>query len=287
MVPMGNKQKNSRVSEKIDKKLILYFLVIFSVSLIVFWPNFNYYFFRDDWFLLNWVNSSTFYSLLNVRTDIIYWRPISLPIFFWINYKMFGIDSTIFHLFSLTIFSTLIISTYILLKKLIKDNKSALITTLFYATWPIHFISLGWLAATQYIIAPVFGLLSFILFIKFIENAKYKSLILCNSFYILGLLSHESIIILPALIFIWGFILKRSNYLQPLSPMIIVSVIYVLFRIIIFLPNLSNEYNIAFNNTPIINLAWYVLWALNLPESFKELVNINMPNQSFIIYQSI
>src|SRR3989344_1307737 len=73
-------------------------LLIFGITLLLYYPSLKYYFFQDDWFVLNWVKSNNLQSFFQFRTDIIYWRPISMPIFFWINKVIFNLNPLGFHL---------------------------------------------------------------------------------------------------------------------------------------------------------------------------------------------
>src|SRR3989344_7144783 len=84
-------------------KQFWFFPLIFAFSLFLFYPSLNYYFFQDDWFVLNWVRTGNLLSFFEFRTDIIYWRPISMPIFFWIGEKIFGLNPLGFHLLSFII----------------------------------------------------------------------------------------------------------------------------------------------------------------------------------------
>ena len=70
----------------------LAFLGIFAASFYLYYPSLSYYFFQDDWFVLNWVRTDDFWSFFKFRTDIIYWRPLTMPIFFKIGQVFFDLN---------------------------------------------------------------------------------------------------------------------------------------------------------------------------------------------------
>src|SRR3989338_7267540 len=153
-------------------KQFWFFPLIFAFSLFLFYPSLNYYFFQDDWFVLNWVRTDEFLSFFTFRTDIIYWRPLSMPIFFWINYKIFGLNPLGFHLVSFSIFLLLLVSIYKLFLILLEKRSISLLGTFLYSIWPVHFMSLSWLSTTSYILMSLFQILSIFFFINFIEKKK-------------------------------------------------------------------------------------------------------------------
>jgi hypothetical protein len=164
MVFLGNKKKVSRFSkENPSMKTIPIFslAIIFLISFALFSFTLNYYFFQDDWFVLSWVKTQNPLSFFAFRTDIIYWRPISMPILFFLQNKLFSLNSVAFHLVSFLFFFTLIGAVYKLFTELIKSTKWALITALLYGTWSIHYISLSWISTTSYIIGPLLQTMSF------------------------------------------------------------------------------------------------------------------------------
>src|SRR3990167_8144149 len=93
---------------KIEKLTVLTFIFIFAVSFALFYPSLNYYFFQDDWFVLNWVRTGDFKSFLLPHKDTIYYRPLSMPFFFWGLYQLFGLKVIYYHVFVFVLFSFLI-----------------------------------------------------------------------------------------------------------------------------------------------------------------------------------
>jgi len=261
-------------------KFWLAFLLIFAASLFLFYPSLNYYFFQDDWFVLNWVRTGDIASFLKFRTDIIYWRPLSMPIFFALNKLFFELNPFGYHLVSFGIFFILVFCIYQLFTLLIGDRKIAIIAPLLYAVWPIHFMSLSWFCTTSYIIGPLLQVMSFIFFIKYAQKKEKTFLIISFVIFILALASSEFSLVLPLIMFGWGFLIQNKKYFKEIWPYFIIVAVYLIVRWFVFPIPAKNQYQITINHLMIDNLIWYFGWALNFPESFKDLIDQRFPVQS-------
>ena len=266
----------------------LIFPFIFASTLILYHTSLSYYFFQDDWFVLKWLRSGDFGSFLGFRTDIIYWRPLSMPLLFAFAKSIFGLNAFGFHLIAFLIFFLLIIAVHKLMLMLLKNHKLALSASFMYAIWPIHYISLSWLSTTAYIIGPLFQTLSFIFFVKFIEEKKRIFQIASFLLFVFGIASSEFTLVLPLIFLVWllFFYKKSDKKLQVFSlvPFFEIILIYLVVRFSIFPIPARGDYELHFDLRQIFNnFIWYVAWALGLPESFKSLIFPSLPAQSFKI----
>lgn len=240
--------------------LWLTFPLLFAASLFLFHPSLNYYFFQDDWFVLNWVGDSDWLSLLNFREDIIYWRPISMPLFFKSLNTVFNQSPLPFHLVAFAIHLLNSVLIFLLFRQLKFTPKISLLISFLYATSAFHFIPLSWLSTTSYIIGPTFIFSSLILFLK---NKLTTSLIL----FLLALASSElALTVLPIAIVIKG--VEKSNF-KKLIPFATIAIFYLVVRFF-FLPlPQEGEYELGLAPKILTNLFWYFLWTFNMPEAFS------------------
>lgn len=273
---------HSMVRHNIGKwvKIASPFIIIVMTSLTVHWPSLSYYFLQDDWFVLNWVKTEDLASFFLFRTDIIYWRPLSMPLLFSLSYKAFGLNPVGFHLIGFSIFIILIACVYKLILLLSKNAKLALLGAFLYATWHIHYMSLSWFSTTSYLLGPLLNLLSFIFFILFIKKSRKKLYFASLLFFVLSFLTSEFALVVPLVLFSWGIILERKNYIKYLLPYFVLDAIFVFLRFIVFPIPAEDSYKISLNSQVITNYAWYILWAFNFPESFKDLVILQQPKNS-------
>src|SRR4030042_3585704 len=254
-------------------RIVFAFLIIFAASFSLHYPSLHYYFFQDDWFVLNWVRTGNFASFFAFRDDIIYWRPLSMPLFFLFGYSNFGLNPVLYHILAFLIFFVLLISIYYLSKLLLRNSLAALSITFFYATWPIHFISLSWLSTTSYILMTLFQVISFASFILFVNQKKYYFYLFSILSFLLALLSLEFTLVLPIILIIWGYIYNKKIYFKYLALFFVIDIIFVVFRFLIYPLSNQGPYELSLNKMVLNNYLWYLGWAVNLPERFKELIN--------------
>lgn len=257
------------------KKTYLILSVIFLASLILFYPSLNYYFFQDDWFVLNWVNSQNFLSFFQFRTDIIYWRPFSMPLFFALGKYLFDLNPLGFHLIAFTFHLSNTVLVYLLIRILRMSKTSSFLASFLYATSAFHFIPLSWLSTTSYVIGTTFILSSLIFYLK----SKIKiSFVL----FLLAIMSTElAFTIIPLILIVEGF---KKRILTSLIPFAVVLLIYLLARFIIFPVPVKGEYGLNLNLKVLINLFWYILWNFNFAEKFSTIFFLSNIKQSPLLF---
>lgn len=254
-------------------KQFWFFPLIFAFSLFLFHPSLSYYFFQDDWFVLNWARTGDVASFFKFRTDIIYWRPLSMPIFFAISKWFFGLSPFGFHTMAFLFHFINIGLVYILFRTLRISKRMSLISSFLYATASFHFIPLSWLSTTSYIIGPTFIFLTLIFFLR--EKA-----ILSLIFFLLGLASTELTLVAIPIILILDR--KIATKFRQLSPFILFALIYLLLRLLIFPLPASGQYQINIGPQILTNLFWYFVWTFNIPEKISTIFFFSTLKQSII-----
>lgn len=252
------------------KGKIFIFFSIFSLTFFLFYKSLNYYFFQDDWFVLNWVINGNLSSFFAFRTDIIYYRPLSMPLFFKFNYELFRLSPVPYHAFAFLIHFLNVFLVYTLFRLLKISSKTSILICFLYATASFHFVPLSWLSTTSYVLGPTFILLTMIFFLK-------KKLPIFVMFFILGLLTSElTFTVIPIL-----FILKPSkNTLKSLIAPIAITTIYIFIRMFVFPIPSRGEYSFMASLKTINNLIWYFLWTFNIPEKMNTIIFFATPKSS-------
>ena len=268
------------LSHTIDDVKQLTFVIIVASVLLLYFPSLNYYFLQDDWFVLNWAQSGDFASFVAFRTDIIYWRPLSMPLLFLFANNLFGLNPLGYHLFAFAIFFLLTLTIFKLFLVFGFDQKISLTSAFLYSIWPIHYISLSWFSTTSYIIGPLFQVLSLIFFIKFVKEKRKLFFIFSFLSFLLGIASLEFTSVLPLIFLAWGFFVNKNIYIKYVSPYLVVNLIYFFFRFYLFPVPAKDDYQLFFDKQIINNFSWYLAWSMGLPESFKSLVFLKLPDQS-------
>lgn len=254
----------------------------FLISLLLYHPVLDFYFFQDDFFEINISKAQTPVQYLNFfkfRDDIIAYRPISLQNYFFISQNLFGTNPIGARTITFILFLTSTFLIYKIVFAIFKNAQAATITSFLWLTSSIHFMSLAWIAAAYNIIGTFFWLLTSFVFLNYLSKKSFLLYSLIFILFIITVGSYEFSVTWPA---IWGFyyffILKNSlvKSAKLFSPFIIVSLVYLVARFIFIKVPQIPEYQIAIGIESIKSFFWYVLWSFNIPEEFKKQVVGNL-----------
>jgi len=256
-----------------------YFLLFFII-LISFWlyrDTLNAYFFQDDWFSLRISRANNLYDFSRFflpRSDVIYYRPLGMQVPFFAIEKLFGVNPLAFHIFSLLTHAINIVLVFLLILSISKNKFSAIISAYLYGTSLVHYIPLYWSATYAFILGPTVFFLSFLFYIKFINNHSRKVYYLSFFLFFLGLFVNELVIILPVLLALYLWLVKRKSSVKPLFPFFAIATIFLLIRFYLFPPPTEGNYEISLGKHILNNLEAYLLWSYNWSEEMKaQLVN--------------
>jgi len=167
-----------------------------------------------------------------------YWRPILLTSFA-LDFKLYNLNPTGFHLTNTVLHILVAILAFFLLYSLSRKNfLLSYLPSLLFLIHPLQTEAITYIAGRADPLSSVFVMLSLIFYVNFRKSLLKKSLILSFAFFILGLLTKEQVILLPALILLIEicFFSTKENWKKNIKIPIyffLVSVIYFLARITI------------------------------------------------------
>lgn len=259
---MGTKKKSWITIQSLISQITVFTVFNFCVY-TVFKSSLLYYFFQDDWFTFTISRASNineFLSFFIPRTDVVYYRPIGMQIYFYLMNNLFGVNHIAFRWSSIIINSFNAYLVYRLLLKFKFKQSLAIFAGLFFAGSVAVYIPFFWSATFPFILGPLFFIASFLSFVYESKLGKILALI----FFILGMLTLENTIILPVLFILWGFIYKKKILYKDVFPYFALVMFYVILRTIIFPPPLIQSYEISLNIAS--TLRNYLLWLFNWPE---------------------
>ena len=255
-------------------------LAIFYKSLFVFFTN-------DDFFFLKISNVNgvseffNFFNLFKGPDGFGMYRPLTTQVFYFMAQKLLGTNPLYLHVISFLTFFGIIFLVYKLvfelcLTHLTKDEsiKIANITAFLYAVSATHFGQLYYSSVFQELGVTLFVLLSCLSYVK-------QKNLLSFAFFILALMSKETAVVTPALLFIiylfqkfnGGKVANLKKMLLQLFPYLLTLAIYLLLRFCFYGFATGDSYVWDFSIKKFINTtAWYLAWALNLPESLVDFV---------------
>lgn len=188
-----------------------------------------------------------------VGENVSYYRPIfflSLAIeAFLFKGQAFG-----FHLGNIILQILVVIFIFKLLRAMNIDSSLSLLTAFIFSIHPSHSEPVSWISARNEILYSLFGLISFYLYIR----GSYLSFL----FFVLSLLSKETAIILPVLIFLYEIIfngkLEKKRIFFIIS-FFLLSFCYLVFRKFLLPEPFGDEVHVNVRVfTTINNLAFYL-----------------------------
>ncbi len=247
---------------------MMFLILIAFGGIISYFSIFNYGFSQDDFIHLSAVSINNFSQFLNffnpwaTHPDIFHFRPLTTFLYFFVNNQLFGLNALPFRIEALALHLVNGFLFYLIIKEIWRDRKIAIISGLFYTVSAIHFLSLFYISAFQQIGAAFFIFLSIYLFFK-------NRYLLSHIAFIAALLSKETSIILPVLIFLLEFLKQRERpKIKIFIPYFVIAAIYLTIRLVGIQTTLSQgEYSLSLTPAQALeNLKWYFLWSFGLPE---------------------
>ena len=206
-----------------SKKNIFYIFIISAIVALLYFPDLNYKFTNDDdtalikdnySFLSNPKNAitifkqSVFYTNFKVKDN--YYRPI-LMLSFFMDTQIAGKHYWFFFLVNILLHLACCILLFLLLQKLIYDKVRSFFFTLIFAVHPVFAQAIAWLPGRNDTLLTLFSLLSFHFLIDYLNRKKILYLILHLFFFIIALLTKESVVFLPLIFLMYAVLIHNDS----------------------------------------------------------------------------
>ena len=151
------------------------------------------------------------------------YRPVA-TLSYYLIYAIVGLNPLGYHLFSVILHLANVVLVYLLVNLILKDRPTALVAGLLFACHPALTEAVDCISYNEDLLAAFFYLLAFLFCLKSSPNglkSDRKNYILSLLFFLLGLLSKEMAITLPAIILLYDLSIKnevdpQSFSLQPI-----------------------------------------------------------------------
>lgn len=239
------------------KKPYVLISTIILLTAILYWPSFTSPFFQDDVIFLK---SPKITDIFTTIPDGI-WRPLSFQVFYTAGKFLFGLNPLPFHLILFFFSSLSLFLIFSLSKKIFKGEKKALVSVFLYALNISLFANFYWVATSYFVLGGFFIFLS--LYFFFCKNSVYLSVIS----FILSLLSNEIAFVLPLLLILFSWYLKKFQ--KSLVVFGLIDLVYIYLKALHFGLPQKSVYKIEFLSF-FANFRWYLFRAFNLPEGIKR-----------------
>lgn len=254
-----------------SRKNTVYILLLSLFGIILFRRLFSIYFFQDDFFVLflsQIHDIKSFFSFFLPHTDVQFYRPLSHEIFYFLAFRLFGLNAIFYHLAVIAVWNGLLLLIFMLTKYYFDSLRVRFLFIFLFATSAIHYNSLYWIVNFSYILVAFFYFLNYLIY-KIYLNTSLKAFLL-SLFFILGLLSNEFMITFPVMIAVDSLIFKnmRAN-LKYLILLASILGLYMTLRFVLYTP-VYDTYQFEFDKSIISSYRWFILFFLGWAETMKD-----------------
>ena len=167
------------------------------------------------------INFASFFnhSYFNIAGGEASYRPLA-TLSYYLTYAIAGLNPFFYHLLSVILHIVNVVLVYLLFNLILKHRFTALIAGLLFACHPALTEAVDCISYNEDLLAAVFFLLAFLFYLKSSTHNLRSSSInygLSLFFFLLGLLSKEMAITLPAIILLYDVSLKNGADKKSLS----------------------------------------------------------------------
>jgi protein O-mannosyl-transferase len=214
------KNKTAEISAKKKKRLTAYLFLLTLIPFVLYIRivNFGFTDFDDQAIINSHYNiigdisnikeAFTHDAFMSDRGDLFY-RPVQ-TISFMTDALVGGQMPWIYHLTNLLLHIITTITLFFFLKRIGIKEEISFLLSLCFSIHPLLTHTIAWIPARGDLLAGLFSLVSFIAFLKYIENRKIVFLILHSFVFLLALFSKEISVLVPVLIIgYYYFMLKK------------------------------------------------------------------------------
>jgi protein O-mannosyl-transferase len=169
-----------------------------------------------------------------------YYRPLFL-LWFRLNHALFGLDPKGWHLTSILCHVAAVFLVFVLILRLAASRSIAFTAATLFALHPIHIESVAWVSGVTDPLMTILTIGSFLAFLRFGEDHRWRWMIGSLTLFALGLLEKETAIILGPLVFIYVWLyaeqgsgIKRFLFtLKQASGFVALAILYLPLRALV------------------------------------------------------
>lgn len=169
------------------------------------------------------------------------YQPLTL-LSFAVNYQIFGLNPTVYHVQSLLMHILNIILVFILINRLTKNTEITVIITLFFAIHPMNVEAVSWISGRQNLLYSLFFLASLIFYQRYnTDNHKKKFYYLSLLMFFISSLFMSLAITLPLVLFLFDYYGDRKFSKDTILEKVPFFIISIIFGIVALLAHESTD----------------------------------------------
>jgi tetratricopeptide (TPR) repeat protein len=163
-----------------------------------------------------------------------FYRPLQ-NLSFMVDTHLSGQNGWAYYLTNILVHGVTCSLLYYLLTLFGKDRRTALLLALIFAVHPLFVQTVAWAPSRGDLFLCMFGLASFIFFIRYTRSGKIRFLIFNVAAFGLALLSKETAVIIPVICILCYFLVEKERKVPAarlVIPLILYLALFVLFMVI-------------------------------------------------------
>jgi hypothetical protein len=257
----------------IIKKFVPPFLLTVLVFL-VFHRSVTYFFVQDDFVWLRIAAS------MKEATQLLdsflqyngagFYRPLTQEVFYFLNYKLFGLNPVPFHVVSICFHAINSMLVYGILRQMKLQRMACLAGAIFYGVNSSAFITVYCISAITESGMALFYLSSVLLFLRYMQEGRRSDYCLSFTACVLALMSKEPAVTIPIILLLNYLYLRntftRTDFVRGIRivlPFAAVVAVYLGIRFAALGFSGSGSYKSALNTMILLNLWDFFKWSLN------------------------
>jgi len=278
--------------EKVNKSIL--FGGISVLIILVYYPITDSYFVNDDFYLIYLSSPKTVNGILDFFTSTkggwVHYRPI-VKMAFFMDFSLYHLNPVGYHFTNLLFHLSSTIMVFYLARILTGSEKAGGFAALIFAVHPLHIEAVPWISGRNDLIFTFFYLSAVLSFLKYISTEEKKKkiyLIVSISFSSLSLLSKESAITLPLLLFLAELLYRqkeskdnrlRINFMKYI-PFLFILFLYILIRFHVIKGSVYNFYPVGLQTLLRVSYHSFQLFApinidtFNFSNWFQFILNL-------------
>jgi hypothetical protein len=222
---------------------IILLISCFLLSYLSYFNIINSFFLADDFNWIHRIKTTGAFGVWTTDADAFFRPIISLTLF--VDYKIWGLNPIGYHLTNISFHALCAFLLYQILSHLlhqaqfqIQQIKLISITaTLLFIILPSHVEAVTWISARSDLVATCFCLASFYYYLSYKNEHQIYKLAFSYLFFLIALLSKESVIIYPGIIFaydLYVFLSKNKDKNKTIKTIFLSPLTYALLVILYF-----------------------------------------------------
>ena len=204
---LPNRKSLWREAFRVAKLPVVPIVILAIIAPLVFFSFFKNYFVGDDFTWLRWAAQTKLNSLGQVflSANGFFYRPLA-KVYFFLAYPIFGLRPQGYHLVSFALHFGITIGVYFLALLLTKKKLAAFLAGVLFLVHPVNAESIFWISSTSHLLASFFFIWGFLAYFWWRRGSGKRKIVfyfLALAAFILGLVSHECMVVFPLALIFW------------------------------------------------------------------------------------